>query len=109
CHSVSGSSNEMFTDFEEHAIAVPQLVPRLTNNTFDGPGADQDFGRENVTGDPADRYRFRTPSLRHVALAPAFIHDGAFRSLADAIRFHLDVAHEARAYDPVREGVAPDL
>jgi cytochrome c peroxidase len=109
CHSVSGSSNEMFTDFEEHAIAVPQLVPRLTNNTFDGPGADQDFGRENVTGDPADRYRFRTPSLRNVALEPAFMHDGAFTSLADAIRFHLDVAHEARAYDPVREGVAPDL
>src|SRR5919197_5236898 len=26
CHSVSGASNEMFTDFGEHAIAVPQLV-----------------------------------------------------------------------------------
>ena len=46
CHSVAGSSNEMFSDFRSHAIAVPQLVPATTNNQFDGPGANEDFGRE---------------------------------------------------------------
>ncbi len=83
CHAVSGSSNEMFTDFREHAIAVPQLLPTRTNNVFDGPGADQDFGREDATGRTSDRYLFRTPTLRNVAVEPAFMHDGAFTSLRD--------------------------
>ena len=90
CHAVSGSSDEMFTDFQEHAIAAPQIVPSSTNNTFDGLDANQDFGREDAAGDPADRYRFRTPSLRNVAVEAAYMHDGAFRTLAAAIRHHLD-------------------
>jgi cytochrome c peroxidase len=52
CHAVSGSSDETFTDFREHAIAVPQVVPSSTNNAFDGSDANQDFGREDATGDP---------------------------------------------------------
>ena len=44
CHSVSGESNEMFSDFREHVLAVPQLAPALTNNTFDGPGLTRTSG-----------------------------------------------------------------
>jgi cytochrome c peroxidase len=109
CHSVSGASNEMFTDFRSHAIAVPQLVPSLTNNQFDGPAADEDFGREDFTGDPSDRYAFRTPSLRNVAVEAAFMHDGAFTSLRAAIRHHLDVAASVLAYDPTAQGLPVDL
>src|SRR6266536_2192495 len=36
CHSVSGAANEMFTDFGQHAIGVPQLVPRNTNKQLGG-------------------------------------------------------------------------
>ena len=41
CHAVSGQSNEMFSDFREHVLAVPQVVPRVTNVAFDGPGAER--------------------------------------------------------------------
>jgi cytochrome c peroxidase len=109
CHTVSGSSNEMFSDFREHVIGVPQIVPRLTNNTFDGPDANQDFGREDLTGNPTDRYAFRTAPLRNIALAPAFMHDGAFLTLEQAIRHHLDVFASARSYDPAAVGLPPDL
>jgi cytochrome c peroxidase len=109
CHAVSGRSNEMFSDFEEHDIGVPQIVPALTNSTFAGPGANEDFGLEDVTGDPADRYRFRTSPLRNVALQPAFMHDGAFTSLEAAIRHHLDPVASARAYSPVAQGLHADL
>jgi len=37
-----------------------------------------------ATGDPADRYAFRTAPLRNVALQPAFMHNGAFVRLEDA-------------------------
>jgi cytochrome c peroxidase len=109
CHAVSGASNEMFTDFREHAIGVPQLVPAVTNNAFDGPGANEDRGREDVTGDPADRYEFRTPSLRNVAVEAAYMHDGAFTTLAAAIRHHLDAVGSLLSYDPAAQRLPADL
>jgi cytochrome c peroxidase len=109
CHAVSGGSNEMFSDFREHVLAVPQVVPADTNNVFDGPAANEDFGREDATGDPGDRYAFRTPSLRNVAVEASFMHDGAFTTLEAAIRHHLDAAASARGYDPAAQGLDADL
>jgi cytochrome c peroxidase len=107
CHSVAGESNEMFSDFRQHVIGVPQIVPALGNVVFDGPGANEDFGLEQVTGNPDDRYLFRTAPLRNAAVMPAFMHNGAFIHLEDAIRHHLDPYTSARQYTP-RE-LPPDL
>src|SRR5438270_8148988 len=113
CHSVAGDSNEMFSDFRMHNIGVPQIAPEFGvgkgNVIFDGFGQDEDFGLEQVTGDPADRYKFRSSPLRNVSLQPAFFHNGAFTKLEDAIRHHLDVFSSARGYDPVEAGVDEDL
>ncbi len=114
CHAVSGPSNEMFSDFREHVIGVPQIAPQAGNPAagnviFDGPGQNEDFGLEQVTGNPNDRYMFRTSPIRNVALQPAFFHNGAFTRLEDAIRFHLNPAGQAPRYDPTRAEVAPDL
>ena len=107
CHAVSGRSSEMFSDFEQHVVATPQVRPAATNVTFDGPRADEDFGLEQVTGDLADRYRFRTSPLRNVALQPAFMHNGAFVRLKDAIRYHLDPVRQSAEYTP--RALAADL
>lgn len=113
CHAVSGRSNEMFSDFAEHVVGVPQIAPAfgagVGNVVFDGPGADEDFGLEQVTGNPADRYKFRTAPLRNLAVAPAFFHNGAFTRIEDAIRFHVNVIAGSRAYNPVTAGVPDDL
>jgi cytochrome c peroxidase len=113
CHAVAGQSNEMFSDFTNRRIGVPQLAPPFgiesDNVVFDGPGQDEDYGAEQISGDPADRYSFRTSPLRNVALQPAFFHDGAYRRLEDAIYHHLNVVESAKLYDPVIAGVAPDL
>jgi len=114
CHAVSGQSNEMFSDFEQHVIGVPQIAP-VPNNpaagnvTFDGLAENEDFGLEQITGNTDDRYKFRTSPLRNVALQSTFFHNGAFTRLEDAVRHHLDVFASARNYDPVRAGVAADL
>src|SRR5262249_7152270 len=70
CHAVSGQSNEMFSDFKQHVIGVPQIAPTNGNVVFDGPGQNEDFGLEQVTGNPDDRYGFRTSPLRNAALQP---------------------------------------
>jgi cytochrome c peroxidase len=114
CHKVSGQSNEMFSDFTQHVIGVPQIAPAVGdptagNVTFDGPGQNEDFGLEQITGDLNDRYKFRTSPLRNVALQPTFFHNGAFTRLEDAIRHHLDVRASVNNYSPVTAGVASDL
>jgi cytochrome c peroxidase len=114
CHAVSGQSNVMFSDFREHVIGVPQIAPAVGNPaagnvTFDGPGQNEDFGLEQVTGNPNDRYMFRTSPIRNVALQPALFHNGAFIQLEDAIRFHLNPVGQAPNYVPAVAGVAPDL
>jgi cytochrome c peroxidase len=113
CHSVAGQSNEMFSDFQMHNIGVPQIAPEFGvgkgNVIFDGRGENEDFGLEQITGNPADRYKFRSSPLRNVALQPTFFHNGAFTRLEDAIRHHLDVATSARNYDPARAGIDLDL
>jgi cytochrome c peroxidase len=107
CHAVSGQSNEMFSDFQQHVAGIPQIAPSFANVTFDGPGMNEDFGLAQVTGNSADRYAFRTSPLRNVALQPAFMHNGAFVRLEDAIRYHLDAAGQAAAYVP--DGLPADL
>jgi cytochrome c peroxidase len=118
CHAVSGrsavgESNEMFTDFEERVIAVPQIAPFFGvgkgNVIFEGPGQNEDFGLEEITGNQADRYKFRTAPLRNLAVSPGFFHNGAYIHLEGAIRHHLNVQMEARTYNPVKEGVPADL
>ena len=109
CHAVSGQSNEMFSDFRQHVAGIPQIAPAVGNVTFDGPGANEDFGLEQVTGDPADRYAFRTSPLRNIALQPTFFHNGCFTRLEDAVRYHLDAVGLGSSYNPVAAGVDADL
>ena len=109
CHKVAGTSNEMFSDFAQHVIGVPQIAPAVGNVVFDGLAQNEDFGLEQVTGDSNDRYKFRTSPIRNVALQPAFFHNGAFTTLEDAIQHHLDVFKSARNYNGGRSGIAPDL
>ena len=113
CHAVSGKANEMFTDFGEHNIGVPQIAPFFGvgkgNVIFDGPGTNEDFGLEQITNNPADRYNFRTAPLRNLGVQPAFFHNGSFTRLEDAIRHHLNVFESARNYNAKRAGVEKDL
>ncbi len=80
CHS-----GALLTDQDFHAIGIPQIGP----GKGDGPNGFDDFGRERVTGDPAERYRFRTPTLRNVALTGPWGHDGAYDTLEGIVRHHL--------------------
>lgn len=85
CHSGVFQTDQAF-----HAIAMPQTGPGKGDNLdgyFDGL---DDFGRERVTGDPEDRFRFRTPTLRNVALTAPYGHTGAYDSLEAVVRHHLD-------------------
>ena len=98
CHS-----GTYLTDMEFHAIAMPQIGP----GKGDGYDGHEDFGRERVTGNDHDRYRFRTPPLRNVALTAPYGHDGAFQTLEDIVQHHLDPIQSLRTYDCRKHIVMP--
>lgn len=47
-----------------------------------------DLGRYEITGDPADRWKYRTPGLRNIELTAPYMHDGSLASLEDVVRFY---------------------
>lgn len=91
----------LLSDGGYHAIGVPQI----------GPGRDAaglDEGRFAVTGRPEDRFAFRTPPLRNVALTAPYMHDGAYALLEDAVRHHVEPEAALRRYSPAYAGLPVD-
>ncbi|WP_417585989.1 His-Xaa-Ser system-associated MauG-like protein [Nitrincola sp.] len=72
-----------FSDLQFHAIPFPQTG-------FGKNGFGIDYGRFNVTFDPSDLYRFRTPPLWNVELTAPYGHSGSMRTIEDAIEAHYD-------------------
>ena len=91
CHSGS-----LFSDGGFVNIGVPPVGPGR------GPGAPLDHGREDVTGNPAERFRFRVPSLRNVELTGPWMHNGAFTSLEAVVRHYADARTSLERYDPTQ-------
>ena len=46
----------------------------------------KDLGRFDVTKDEEDKYVFKVPSLRNIALTAPYFHDGQAKTLADAVK-----------------------
>jgi cytochrome c peroxidase len=62
------------------------------NNGLDesyDPGTLADAGLGLVTGRPGDVGRFRTPSLRNIALTAPYMHDGRFRTLSEVLDHYI--------------------
>jgi cytochrome c peroxidase len=47
-----------------------------------------DLGLYEITENPDDRWKYKTPSLRNVALTAPYMHDGSLRSLRAVVEFY---------------------
>lgn len=47
-----------------------------------------DLGRYEVTQDPADRWKYRTPSLRNISLTAPYMHNGSLATLEQVLEFY---------------------
>lgn len=45
-----------------------------------------DVGREEITKDEGDKYKFKVPMLRNIAITGPYFHDGKVSSLEEAVR-----------------------
>jgi len=96
CHQLhdqfdfANRTKETFTGYEYHNIGVPQnpVVAILNANGFDS-------GLENNTGESTDRGKFKTPTLRNVAVTEPYMHNGVFRDLATVVEFYNHIANRS--------------
>ena len=117
CHLI-GEKYALFTDHEFHNTGIgyrhdvveretprsvfveiePQVFVLLERDVIEKVGRVRpaDLGRFEVTHVPQDRWRFRTPTLRNVALTAPYMHDGSLPTLESVVRFynHGGVSHE---------------
>ena len=100
CHHI-GEHDALFTDhqYHSHAVGFDGLIPKLAALTQRlAAASDQErsrlvttdpavaaLGHFVVTLDPKDIGRFKTPSLRNVALTAPYMHDGSIATLDAAV------------------------
>ena len=104
CHQI-GEASALFTDGQFHNTgtgyrrSVRALRPpsvQLAPGIFVVPTVDAetetftDDGRYEVTGLEADKWRYRTPSLRNVALTAPYMHDGSIATLEGVVAFYAE-------------------
>ncbi len=94
CHN-----GPLLSDQDFHAMALPPFGPGRTRRWDPIP---RDVGRMGATDDLEDAYRFRTPSLRNVALTAPYGHNGAYASLKDMVRHMADPVSMRAAWTPAR-------
>ncbi len=109
CSHCHGGFN--FTDNIQHKrMAFSEVGFHNTGlYNMDGKGA---YPMDNpgifaVTGDAADMGKFRTPSLRNIALTAPYMHDGSIATLEDVIRKHYSIkgkaVYDGKAPNPLRD------
>ncbi|MCK5477671.1 MAG: photosynthetic protein synthase I, partial [Methylococcales bacterium] len=60
-----------------------------------------DLGRYEVTLDPDDRWKYKTPSLRNINLTAPYMHNGSLATLEQVLRFYNQGGFSNETQDPL--------
>jgi cytochrome c peroxidase len=76
---------------------------QMTDGLFHNNGLDSHFqndpGRFNVTLNPLDSGKFKTPTLRNVEFSAPYMHDGRFNTLIEVIEHYNTGGHPSTTID----------
>jgi cytochrome c peroxidase len=76
----------------------------FTDNLFHNNGLDINpsaYGLSEITGDPLDLGKFKTPTLRNIELTAPYMHDGRYQTLEEVIDFYSEGLHISPTIDPL--------
>jgi cytochrome c peroxidase len=120
CHQVH-SDYALFTDNRMHntgmgyresmgrepparkVVVAPGVVLKVPRSVI-GPVSEpvpNDLGLYEVTQNPDDRWKYRTPSLRNVALTAPYMHNGSLPTLRDVVQFYNQGGVPNEVLDPL--------
>lgn len=107
CHfapTFNGTVPPRYLESETEVLGVP------VSADFAHPKLDGDIGRAGVIPADAWQHSFKTPTVRNAALTAPYMHNGAFKSLAEVVDFYeagggaglgLDVPNQTLPGDPL--------
>ncbi len=72
------------------------------NNALD---ANPEVGLSEITGQPLDRGKFKTPTLRNIELTGPYMHDGRYATLEEVIDFYSEGLQPSETVDPLMKSV----
>jgi cytochrome c peroxidase len=81
----------------------------FTDNLFHNNALDTQFARGGLcdaTGNPADCGKFKTPTLRNIALTAPYMHDDRFPNLETVVEFYSEQIVPSPTVDPLMKYVA---
>ncbi|GAB4256527.1 MAG: hypothetical protein Kow0065_05320 [Methylomicrobium sp.] len=107
CHTV-GKDFALFTDHQFHNTGIgyreamsddaktqrvqiaPGVFVEVDRHVIDSVAErkSNDLGRYEVTQNPDDRWRYKTPSLRNIALTAPYMHNGSLSTLKEVVEFY---------------------
>ncbi|MCU7803895.1 MAG: SCO family protein [Candidatus Thiodiazotropha sp. (ex Lucinoma borealis)] len=107
CHTI-GAEYALFTDNQLHntgtgyresmgirpekqqIVVAPGVTLEVERSVIDrvGEKPPTDVGRYEVTENPHDRWKYKTPSLRNVSLTAPYMHNGSLSTLLDVVEFY---------------------
>lgn len=93
--NLSNDEKAGLTLFNEKGCASCHPEPLFTDDSFRSNGLPTDFfrnyvdlGRFRITELPADKYKFKVPSLRNIEYTFPYMHDGRFINLEDVLNHY---------------------
>jgi len=108
CHSI-GKDYALFTDNGTHNTGIgyrdamsdsgggirrvqvaPGVYVDVENTLIDTVSETKanDLGRYEVTQNPQDRWKYKTPTLRNIGLTAPYMHNGSLATLQDVLEFY---------------------
>lgn len=91
CHQLRRSAidpKETFTDYSYHNIGVPENILGRAENGVPPGTIDEGLFANPAVSDPAARGKFKTPTLRNVAVTGPYMHNGVFQDLRTVVVFY---------------------
>lgn len=93
CHSgfafnkVLGDEAGLLVDENFQNVGIgDHPMQELARQTLGDP-SHHDVGRQEATGDPADAFKFKSPTLRQMKDAAPFMHSGELQTLRDVVEY----------------------
>ena len=107
CHQI-GKTSALFTDNANHNTGIgyrdamaktadkqrvqvaPGVYLDVATTMIDSVSTPKanDLGRYEITQNPADRWQYKTPSLRNIALTAPYMHNGSLQTLEQVVEFY---------------------
>jgi len=112
CHQLHKSpiaEHETFSDYRYYNIGVPTNVAGRTHNGVPLETVDHGLMGNPAVGDVAEDGKFRTPTLRNIAVTGPYMHNGVFTDLRTVILFYNKYNSKAEARQINPETNAPWL